>query len=88
MGHFALSLSHQLDNQGWKVKIRTRERVEPPHVTIIRGTRSWRYDVRRLEFMDRTPPPGDVPDELLEEIHENLDTIRRQWNAAYPYNPV
>jgi len=37
-----LSLSKELKTAKWKVKIRDRERLEPPHVSIINGTNTWR----------------------------------------------
>jgi hypothetical protein len=37
---FSLPLSPPLRAQGWKVKIRDRERSEPPHVTILHRTRA------------------------------------------------
>ena len=33
----------------WKVKIRDRETVEPPHVTLLRKTQAWRIDLRTGE---------------------------------------
>jgi hypothetical protein len=32
---FDVPLSKKLKAKGWKVKIREKERVEPPHVTIM-----------------------------------------------------
>jgi hypothetical protein len=29
----------------WKVKIRDRERAEPPHVSVLHGTECWRMDL-------------------------------------------
>ena len=45
----------------WKVKIHDLERVEPPHVHIIRRTESWRLDLRTGRYMDKEPDPADVP---------------------------
>jgi hypothetical protein len=72
----------------WKVKIRDRERVEPPHATVIRRRDSWRYGLREKEFLDNRPDPRDVPDELLAEIEQQIDTLRQKWDEMYPENPV
>jgi 2'-5' RNA ligase len=81
-------LPPHLQQQGWKVKIRDRERVEPPHVTVIRRRDSWRYGLREKEFLDNRPDPRNVPDELLVEIEQQIDTLRQQWDEMYPENPV
>ncbi|WP_156820305.1 hypothetical protein [Synechococcus sp. PCC 7336] len=78
----------QLQQQGWKVKIRDRERVEPPHVTVICKRNSWRYGLREKAFLDDRPDPRDVPDALLAEIAAQLDTLRKKWDEMYPENPV
>lgn len=85
---FSLPLSISLKAQGWKVKIRDRERVEPPHVTIIRGTQAWRWGLRERDFLDGSPPPRQVPAEVLRVITENYELLIQQWNAKYPENKV
>ena len=57
---FALKLPRSLVRQ-WQVKIRDRERVEPPHVTIIRKTEAWRLALRTRQFLDREPDPAEIP---------------------------
>jgi len=37
---FALTLTTALKRARWKVKIRDKETREPPHVTILRGTKA------------------------------------------------
>jgi hypothetical protein len=49
---FDLALSRQLARAGWKVKVRDKERLEEPHLTIIKGTRSWRVGIRSRAFLD------------------------------------
>jgi hypothetical protein len=49
---FDLRLARQLAKAGWKVKIRDKERLEEPHLTIIKGTRSWRIGLRSRAFLD------------------------------------
>jgi hypothetical protein len=85
---FEVLLPGELKAAGWKVKIRDKERVEPPHVTVIRRTRSWRWGLREREFLDSTPPPRDVPEAVLAEIEAGYADLCRQWNAMYPENPV
>jgi hypothetical protein len=85
---FSLPLPAHLAAQRWKVKIRDQERLEPPHVTFIHGTRSWRLDLRRVEFMNSTPAPTEVPSELLDLVLESLPTLRARWDEMYPSNPI
>lgn len=74
----------------WKVKIREKEMREPPHVTIIRGTDSWRINLRTGQFMESIPDPGDIPRELLTFIYETSfwKGLRLAWDAKYPSNPI
>lgn len=89
MALFTLKLPHQLANQGWKVKIHGRERVETPHVTIHRKTQTWRWDIRDGGFMENEPDPRQVADRLINVIRANLDRIRKEWDDEYgKYNPV
>jgi hypothetical protein len=74
--------------QGWKVKIRERERLEPPHVTVIKGVKSWRWDLRKQSFMDKEPPSKDVPPALIERIKSEHSNFVKQWNLKYPENKV
>ncbi|SRR6266571_1093730 len=56
---FALKLPEPWASRGWKAKIRDRERLEPPHVTILHKTSAWRFELRSEKFLDREPdPPG------------------------------
>jgi hypothetical protein len=85
---FSLPLPPPLPAEGWKVKIRDRERNEPPHVTILRGTRAWRINLRSGRFLDAVPDPKEVPPELLEVIDARWRTLRARWDEMYPENPV
>jgi hypothetical protein len=85
---FSLQLPHPLPTQGWKVKIRDKERNEPPHVTIMNRTRLWRYALRSRAFLDKDPDPKDVPADLVDQIHRHLDLLRREWDKMYPENPT
>jgi len=85
---YSLPLSPQLARARWKVKIFDKENREPPHVTIVRGTVKWRINLRSRKFMDRYPPPRDVPAEIIEAIFENWDLLIAEWDRSYPNNPV
>jgi hypothetical protein len=87
---YTLPLPVALRQARWKVKIRDKETREPPHVTIIRGTDSWRIDLRTGQFMDAAPDPSQVPQELIELIIEEVtwQWLCDEWNRLYPNNPV
>ncbi len=85
---FSLPLAPPLPAQGWKVKIRDRERNEPPHVTILHRTRAWRFDLRSGGFLDQEPDPKDVPGEVLAEIGKHKELLRQKWDEMYPENPI
>ena len=85
---FTLLLPPPWSNQGWKAKIRDRERLEPPHVTIIQGVKSWRFCLRTEQFLDVQPDPKDVPAGLLSAIRGQVVELRQQWDDMYPENPV
>ncbi len=83
-------LPRSLRNAGWKVKIRDKETLEPPHVTIILKTRQWRLNLRSKQFMNKTPNPSDVPEELVNLLmeEEHWNTLCNKWDHMYPSNPV
>lgn len=77
-----------LEKRGWKLKIRDRERVEPPHITLILKTESWRFGLREKSFLDRKPDPDRIPGDLLAYLLEHYMDYVEGWNALYPHNPV
>ena len=91
-----LALPRDLRQRKWKVKIREKERMEPPHVSIIRGTSTWRISLRTGKFLDKMPDPGEVPEELLDYIRLGRRSANQtvwewlceQWDAKYPKNPI
>lgn len=85
---FSLPIPPAWRSQGWKVKIRDKERVEPPHATIVRGTRAWRLSLRTGELLDHQPDPDDVPEALVAWVSEQVPALVTQWDAIYPENPV
>lgn len=87
---FILRLPNALRKARWKVKIRDKETREPPHVTIIRGTRAWRVNLRTGQFMDAQRDPSDVPNEIIELIRNKVtwQQLCDAWDSMYPNNPV
>ena len=84
----SLRLPKTLRAAGWKVKIQEKETTESPHVSILRGTHKWRLGLRDHQFMDRSPDPSLLPDELRAEIDGNWNWLCDEWNRKYPKNPV
>jgi hypothetical protein len=87
---FDLALTDSLKRQSWKVKIADKERVEPPHATIIHRTTRWRYGLRERAFLEDEPDPQGVPNELIKFIkqEETHKLLVAAWNRMYPNNPV
>ena len=89
---YTLLLSTGLVARGWKVKIRDRERCETPHATIRRKLETWRMSLRNEQFLDRAPPPRDVPEAVMEAVMEaiaaGLLALIQAWNQMYPESPV
>lgn len=85
---FSLSLPEPWAARGWKVKIRDRERLEPPHATILHKTRAWRFDLRSQTFLDSEPDSSEVPEEVTVAVCSGLATPIEQWDRMYPTNPV
>lgn len=83
-------LPGKLKKARWKVKIQDKERVESPHVSILRSTNKWRINLRTKDFMDPKPDPKEVPDDLLKFIFKKViwKDICGKWDAKYPSNPV
>ena len=84
----SLRIPAPLAAQGWKLKVRDRETVEPPHVTLVRRTEAWRWDLRSRSFMDREPDPRAVPEELVDHLRALHEELVKAWNEHYPLNPV
>lgn len=85
---FNLPLPESLASQRWKVKIRDRERCEPPHVTILNRSRTWRWNLRTRTWMDADPDPAEVPSEIAQLVEQEYDHLCEAWDAMYPLNPV
>lgn len=88
---FSLRLPDPLATEGWKVKIRDKERLEPPHVTIFHRRQIWRLGLRDGRFL--VPPGGswsevDARVRSVIQAPENWQRLCDAWDAAYPTNPV
>jgi hypothetical protein len=84
-----LPLPKRLKAQGWKVKIREKERVEPPHVTVIHKEDEWRIGLRDGDLL--VPPGGrlkDIDPEVFRIIQRDWEALRRAWDEKYPENPI
>lgn len=85
---FKLALPEAWKQRGWQAKIREREGPEVPHVTLLLGTRAWRFDLREWRCLDKEPPEKDVPDALRSHVREQLSVLVEEWDAMYPHNKV
>ena len=85
---FRLELSPRAKTRGWKVKIRDKERLESPHVTIQFRWRTWRVDLRTGEMMDHGNSWGQIDPDVAETVVSSWEAICRAWDEMYPLNPV
>ncbi len=85
---YELPLSDEIRKRGWKVKIRDRERLEPPHVTILFKTQAWRLCLRTGQFLDEGDSWRQIDNEVRSAIETNWQVICQEWNRLYPDNPV
>jgi hypothetical protein len=86
---FSLELPNPLATVGWKVKIRDKERLEPPHVTILHKRHDWRLGLRDGAFL--VPPGGswnEIDAAVQEVIEANWQLLCEEWDRAYPTNRV
>jgi hypothetical protein len=86
---FRLNLPSKLRNQGWKVKIQDKERLERPHITIWHQEDVWRISLRTRGFL--VPPGGSwnrIDTEVREIIENAWEALCDAWDARYPENPV
>lgn len=86
---FELELPAGVKKQGWKVKIRDKERLEPPHLTVIYKADAWRLGLRDEAFL--VPPGGSwnaIPPAVRGCIESNWSALIEAWDRMYPENPV
>ena len=75
-------------SRGSRLKIRDKERVEPPHVTLFFQERVWRFGLRDRAFLDDEPPAREVPKALVRELGDRIAEFTAEWDRLYPDNPV
>lgn len=85
---YELRLDDGIRRAGWKVKIRDRERLEPPHVTILCKRRAWRLCLRTKVFLDQGDSWRQIDDEVRRVIEEQWHSLCEAWDELYPENPV
>ena len=86
---FELPIPAAVKMSGWKVKIRDKERLEPPHATILFRMTAWRVGLRDGRFL--IPPGGswrDVPSEVRLAVSDHWEALVGAWDRMYPENPV
>ena len=86
---YEVELPKQFRKSGWKAKIRDKERVEPPHVTVMRGPDAWRIGLRDGEFL--VPPGGswsDIPKGVRSALEKACQELKGKWDETYPENPI
>jgi hypothetical protein len=86
---FELELPKKLKKPGWKVKIRDKERVEPPHVTVMHKADEWRLGLRDRQLL--VPPGGKIKEidpGVMQIIDEHWEQLQEAWDEKYPENPI
>ena len=84
-----IELPRKLRSLGWKVKVYSRERLEPPHLTLICRARVWRIGLRDMEFM--IPPGGrwrDIDPQVRAILENRWQVLCDEWDAQHPTNRV
>ncbi len=72
----------------WSIKIYDKERLEPAHVTILRGKSKWRWCLRTKQFMDDRPRAREVPRKVVQLLKKNHRLLCQEWDKIHPANPV
>ncbi|MBB4637583.1 hypothetical protein [Longimicrobium terrae] len=55
---------------------------------LRRRERCWRLGLRDGRFLDRRPPPSEVPDALVVIVTSAFPLLIEEWDRKYPHNPV
>ena len=87
---YILPLSASLKKARWKVKIYENERLEPPHITILKKDRTWRYSLRDKEFLDSGDSWNQIDKGVRDAIEDedNWKLLKAEWDKKYPTNKV
>jgi hypothetical protein len=76
--------------RGWSIKIYDKERLEPPHVTVIHGNCIWRICLRSRSLMDVEQPGCKMHKQVMSLLadEQNWKRLKQEWNSRYPINTV
>ena len=85
---FELDLPKRLKKLGWKVKIREKERLEPPHVTILHRFQEWRVILRDGSLLPPSGRRADIDDEVWKHVVLHWALLQAEWDKKYPSNPI
>ena len=80
---YELPLPKKLKAEGWKVKIREKERVEPLHVTVMHKADEWRFGLRDRRLL--VPPAGRIKDidlAVMQLIEEHWERLKEAWTLS------
>jgi hypothetical protein len=74
----------------WKVTIHDKERLEEPHVSVIKGGCKWRIKLRTGGYMDPEKPGCTMHKQVRKIISkkENWELLIAEWNKMYPNDKV
>jgi hypothetical protein len=71
-----IELPKKLRALGWKVKVYSRERLEPPHLTLICREKVWRIGLR------------DIDPQVRVILVEQWQVLCDAWDEQHPTNRV
>ncbi len=84
-----LTLLPRFKKSGWKIKIRDKERLEPPHLTVLRKADQWRICLRDCGLLDGSAWSwSELPRGIRRAIELACQELRGKWDEMYPENPV
>ncbi len=73
---------------GWSVKIYDKEVRESPHVTVICGECTWRFNLRTKRSMDPEQAGCKLHKRIEKLISANWALLIKKWDEKYPDNKV
>lgn len=69
------------------MKIREKERLEVPHLTVFRKGDKWRISLRDRSVLD-DGNWNDILEEVRNLIFQSWELLCSEWDRKYPENPV
>ena len=73
------NLNYPTVEAGWKVKIREKERTEPPHISVMKKQETWRWGSRAA--LTETASEGRAK-EMIEHLQANLEKLIAVWDKV------